>query len=108
MDEVFGYRPDRPDHPDFWRLTAVVMGLDIAVEAGEDVNHTRLGKAVDLASVRYMARQRAMRARALTAKPFPGWSPLRALTAVYLDGFLCGYLLGAQGVPQFGMPDGPL
>jgi hypothetical protein len=100
MDEVFGYRPNRPQHPDFWKLTEIILGLDGAVEAGEDVNHTRLGKAVDLTSVRYTSVQRAKRTL-LFAKEH-SWPPVRALAAAWLDGFPTGHQLGVQDLPGVG------
>ena len=100
MDEVFGHRTNRPQHPDFWKLTEIILRLDGAVEAGEDVNHSRLGKAVDLTSARYMSLQRAKRVVQLAKEH--GWRPVQALAGTWLDGFLAGHQLAVQDVPRVG------
>jgi hypothetical protein len=53
--------PDRPSHPDFWRLVSVVNQIDgAATEGGKSVEEIYADIA-DLPSVLYMAEQRGLR-----------------------------------------------
>lgn len=58
MSRVFGERPDRPDHPDFWRMSEVVLGLDSeAMEDGKDIPRIADGR-IDMETLEYMAEHR--------------------------------------------------
>ncbi len=49
--------PDRPQHPDFWRLSETVLKLDGKTQAGEEATDiTALN--VDVESALYMSQQR--------------------------------------------------
>lgn len=67
MDEVFGRRKHRPDHPDFWRLSEIVLGMDAGFDepASEEDKERMWAERVDAvgdrASILYMATQRVMR-----------------------------------------------
>jgi hypothetical protein len=98
MDEVFGHDPNRPEHPDLWRLVEIILRTDGAAEAGEKIVRTRLARAADLGSLRYLALQRAKRVRQIAADH--GWPPVRALNTAWLDGFLAGHALGVQDRPD--------
>jgi hypothetical protein len=50
--------PNRPQHPDFWRLADAVLENDAAVEDGTGIEEF-LAPYVDLPSLAYMAEQRA-------------------------------------------------
>ena len=53
--------PGRPDHPDFWRLSELVLQLDgQATEAGMQLDEMVAG-VIDPASLGYMAVMRAMK-----------------------------------------------
>lgn len=79
--------PDRPQHPDFERMSAVVIKLDLDAEAG--IALTNLVGA-DLESVVYMADQRAL--RSFGPKRWALASPTlrQGILALYLDAFALG------------------
>lgn len=97
MDEVFGHHPKRPQHPDFWELMEIILGNDAAAEEDNDMIRARLGRAVDLNSVHYIARQRALLTNKVAKERH--WPLPRALNAAWLDGFLAGHQLGVQHPP---------
>ncbi len=65
MDEVFGRRSNRPDHPDFWRISEVILAADGAIEAATSEGakakewKARTSAVVDIDSVQYAAMERA-------------------------------------------------
>jgi hypothetical protein len=67
MDDVFGNRSNRPVHPDFWRISEVVLANDAPIEEAstdterEQAWRVRTGLVVDRDSVTYMAIQRSLR-----------------------------------------------
>lgn len=83
--DLFGGFPNRPDHPDFWKLSNVVLWMDGACEDEGGFKRVMAEAGVDARSLVYMAHQRAMRAYNGTDQ-----ATLMALTAVYLDAFLAG------------------
>lgn len=87
--------PNRPDHPDFWRLSEVVLQLDGAIDEAEDkeaVWERVVSDIVDIPSLEYMAEQRALRAVG-SAAPV---ALITKLTALYLDGFCAGAKFAAE------------
>lgn len=79
--------PDRPNHPDFWKLSAIVLGLDAKAERGDSIE-TLVGP-VDWDSLVYMAEQRA-------ARVSPDPEIYRALVSLFIDGFALGCKYGAR------------
>jgi len=77
--------PDRPDHDDFWRLSRVLLDMDSRADNGEDVLAIA-SEAMDLKSLVYMARQRALRAHEMLA----GADGVQKLSASWIDAFLAG------------------
>lgn len=73
--------PDRPQHPDFARLAAVVCENDQKAETGHA--DAVMGQ-IDLPSLVYMAEQRILRVKML----LPPGAP--ALQALYFDAFFAG------------------
>jgi hypothetical protein len=68
LHDLFGPNPDRPDHPDFWKLSEIILGLDAAMTTGvqtgkrvDDVIAEAAVEAGDSYSICYMAVQRSMR-----------------------------------------------
>lgn len=53
--------PDRPQHPDFWRMSEVVLGQD--ADSGAKTLEEVVGDLVDFPSLEYMAAQRAAQLR---------------------------------------------
>lgn len=77
---------DRPDHPDFWLLSAVVQDMDTG---SGDVGVERIIKPViDPGSLIYVAAQRAMRAYSAEG----GRPGIAMLGSLWLDAFTAGAL----------------
>lgn len=75
--------PDRPQHPDFWRMVGIVNYLDgEALEGGRDPEKI-VGEYVDMDSLIYLAKQRVLRLR--------GHIDPAAGLALYMDAFAVGY-----------------
>jgi hypothetical protein len=77
--------PDRPDHPDFWKLSSAVLANDGAVEAGESLESV-VGQHADFESVVYMAKHRAARAMGVN----PSDPRLVTWVSMWLDAFTVG------------------
>jgi hypothetical protein len=96
-----GAPPNRPDHPDYRRISEIVLALDALVEAGTTVDAAaaalQAGKqnAADLDSVTYTAIHRA---RHLGSGCGPAL--LRALAAMWLEGFTIGVAFEQKGGHQ--------
>lgn len=94
MDDAFGARPDRPSHPDFWRLSSVVLDIDGQLQEAttQTARNAALARIVaqyvDQDSLAYVALQRAL--RALMSTTATDASDIAKLAAVYLDGFITG------------------
>lgn len=73
MPSPFGdeaQHPDRPDSPDFWRLSETVLQFDgAASEDGMDLDEIAEGR-IDLDALNYMAEQRAMRLLQASGLPY--------------------------------------
>lgn len=100
MDEVFGHQPNRPEHPDYWKLVSVILGYDAAAREGENVMEGRVSPVIDLPSVRYVARQRAQLTMKFATER--EWRPVRALNGAWLDGFLTGLAWTKEDLPDVG------
>jgi hypothetical protein len=96
-----GAPPNRPDHPDYWRISEIVLALDALVEAGTTVDaaaavlQAGYQNAADLGSVTYTAIQRA---RHLGGGRGPVL--LQALAAMWLEGFTVGMAFEQKGGHQ--------
>ena len=81
--------PNRPNHPDFWRMSEIVIEMDRRTEAHPDKFEEIVGEIVDLDSLIYMATQRSLRAATLgRATPT---SIMVHGTALWIDAFTVGY-----------------
>lgn len=95
MEDVFGSNPRRPEHPDFWRLSEVMLGMDAGFdETADEPTKARLFEkrfegVVDRASVVYIAEQRVLR---VAGRPRnPSQVVQQALLAgLWVDAFLAG------------------
>lgn len=76
--------PDRPQHPDFWKLVEVVNHLDGEAGEGGRSADDIIRDDIDEASLVYMAQQRAMRGRMI------GGANVVGMTTCWIDGFLAG------------------
>lgn len=102
--------PDRPQHPDFWKMAAVIKQNDRISDLGTE---HRSGLAatiqVDVESLGYMAKNRAMRAQELLSHRDDGVPiPERdRLIMMWIDAFTAGMRFAqieADGRPI--QPDG--
>lgn len=98
LGDIFGSFPNRPDHPDFWKLSDMVLKYDGRFEAAADHDEKeRIWKEavsahIDSDALIYMGFQRAIRALGVdtpgeVAKHF---SELAKLTTLYAEGFVFG------------------
>lgn len=80
--------PNRPDHPDFERLSRIVHAMEKEVEglSGDEWQaawDAEVNKTIDLMSLVYFAHQRALRAT-------QEGGDVVAQTQMFIDGFLMG------------------
>lgn len=102
-DDVFGPRPHRPDHPDFWRLSEIILANDGRMDdtppsRKEEVWRETTSSVIDIESVTYMATQRAIR---LLGPPTP--QNLRqhsAVAALVIDAIVTGIMFEQRGGKQ--------
>jgi hypothetical protein len=99
MDEFFGEAEGRPNHPDFWKLAEILLGIDGYIheqqEAGrdklEDVEKY-LREFVDPESLRYVAQQRIFRALGISNE-FVALMREKEIvqhSSAWVDGFVVG------------------
>lgn len=107
MDEVFGKRPKRPDHPDFWRISEILLANDGAMDEaqGQDEKdrewRRRTGAVVDIESVTYAGIQRAMRVgSAIDPRGFLPIKARAAIAALWVDAFVAGAMYEQHGGHQ--------
>lgn len=86
--------PDRPQHPDLWKMSEAVIALDALVDNGSTVEEVGDAHDIDFDSVTYMATQRAARASAQFQTP-PSEAMRKAqFAANWIDGFMAGLHVG--------------
>jgi hypothetical protein len=83
---------NRPEHPDFWMLSEIVISQDAAVDNKAITFEEVVNKVVDVHSLAYMAQQRAMR----ISGPYAPVSEQSKIAAVYMDAFLTGAAFQAK------------
>lgn len=89
---------NRPDHPDFWKLSDIVLRLDGSLEGAggadeqEAIWRRELERHVDVDSLGYMATQRAFRVLGIvTARDFMARKEeVIPMLQVYMDAFIMG------------------
>jgi len=90
--------PDRPDHPDFWKLSEIINHFDDLADKGMDLMDVAILKGLDLKSLVYMAKQRALRAldtyKDTEAYPEGSTNEETRVAASWLDGFMAGQDFG--------------
>lgn len=93
--------PDRPTHPDFWRISQVLtMNDGRATEGGQSVPEITAA-VVDIDSLTYAAKQRAgIACQALGLPTSPGW--VAKLASVWIDAFVAGATFEQEGGHQHG------
>lgn len=86
----------RPDHPDFWKLTEIVVQFDRDTKNDHEEYERILASAVDPKTLAYVATQRAMRVVGVTGVTTLSQitrqrTDIERLASVYVEGFLLGY-----------------
>lgn len=88
-NEFFTGFPDRPDAPEFWKLSDVVLRNDARCSESEEGFEEVITEVIPIEVLTYMAEQRAMRVihpLAVLIDP----ELFISLTAMFMDGFLIG------------------
>ena len=102
---------ERPNHPDFWRLSNIILQYTGEVEANAENPEAQqlawtdfVGRVGDVHSLTYMATQRVMRA---FGRPTPETVTICAAAAtLWLEGFYAGARFEQAGGDQPGtVPD---
>jgi hypothetical protein len=98
-ERLFGANELRPNHPDFWRLSEIILKYDGRVqdavrqgEKGEDVVSACIEEVVDGESLAYMALQRAFRIMGVstTEDVQTNAAALSMLATMYTEAFVMG------------------
>jgi hypothetical protein len=80
--------PNRPDHPDFWKLSDILIGNDTTAESGpHGLDQVMDSVPVDMATIIYMANQRVMR----SDQEIGPASPKEMKRILWVDAFIAGY-----------------
>lgn len=88
--------PDRPQHPDFWRLSEIILKQDGRVEdiaSREDAEAfvpRMIQEQIDQNSLEYMSMMRAHRMVAALREARLPFIPEVAMTSMFLQGVLVG------------------
>lgn len=91
MSDFFGDFPNRPDVPEFWQLSEVVLANDGTATEEKDGFLKVVEKIVPIHVLQYMAEQRVLIAMQKMGLPVPPPKSIMAmLMAVYMDGFAAG------------------
>jgi hypothetical protein len=86
--------PNRPQHPDYWRLADVLNYLDgETTEGGKGLPEIVEG-VIDLNSLTYAAGMRSLKARQLLDLPRGSEA---ALASMFVNGFLAGIRFEKEG-----------
>jgi hypothetical protein len=96
--------PDRPTHPDFWRLSEIVLQLDgDTVEGGLSMEQ-QIEKDSDPLAVLYMSTERAKKmfmSLTMACGPYvPEDALLACLGVMWVEGFLAGTRFQQRGGKQ--------
>ena len=93
--------PGRPDHPDFWVLSQVIIDQDSRSDNQTIPFGDRIAQVVDPDSLVYMAKQRALR----ILGPNASRGQLARLASVWLDAFMAGAAYQVEKTKQGGEGD---
>lgn len=109
LNDLFGQMPNRPNHPDFWKLSQVLLKLDSGLdvtnpdeEAKERQHQKRLAEiGIDSECLAYAALQRSFRALGInsTQDMLDPQKQLMAtmLSSVWVDAFAAGVFFEREG-----------
>ena len=99
LEDFFGSNVSRPSHPDFWRLSDIILSLDAAmtegIQQGKEVDDVIAEKAAEIGdsySVVYIATQRAMRIHnvATVGDLRKNMDNVLKSSIIYLEGMIIG------------------
>lgn len=97
LNDIFGQMPARPDHPDFWKLSEIVLRMDGQMQeadeaAKERLFHEEVTAHIDEDSLGYMAIQRAFRVLGITTagEARARTDELTPQIQMFIDAFLMG------------------
>ena len=88
--------PMRPDHPDFWRLSEIVLQIDAQADVPGTNIDDLVKQSIDLPSATYMALQRALRIKTATGIELS----LVYLSAAWLEGLVVGIRSEQRRIPR--------
>lgn len=89
--------PERPTHPDFWRISEVTLQQDGEAVEGDLSMEEIVKDTVDLQSLAYFAMQRARMSCQKMGLPE---SLAQALASVWMDAFMAGAKFQKRGGHQ--------
>jgi len=107
INDFFGPNANRPNHPDFWKLSETILKYDADIDIAIDKDkywEDAVDAAVDRQSVMYMAFQRAARAcQAHTVQDVAIALPfITKAIVLYIEGFLMGVEFQKAGGKKVG------
>lgn len=88
--------PMRPDHPDFRRLSEIVLQFDAQADVPGTNIDDLVKQSIDSPSATYMALQRALRIKAATGSELS----LVYLSAAWLEGLVAGIRFEQRRLPK--------
>lgn len=88
LNDLFGEFPGRPNVPEFWQLSEIILRMDGISEGdnSEEAFNKLLAEVIPAEVLSYMSAQRALHATMRT-----GIEPIH-FAAMWLDGFMAGAL----------------
>lgn len=100
LRDIFGDNPNRPDNPDFWKLSEVLLKLDSGLDPSDPDDEAKQRQwearmkevGIDTEAVSYAAVQRAQRVLGVrTRQDLAAKAPqVMMLASVWLDAFAAG------------------
>lgn len=85
--------PDRPDHPDFWKLSEIVLQLDGRSNDEAFSVEGTASEVVDLESLTYMAIQRIAQLHDALEETGHRTHPSSLMTTCWFEGVIVGVML---------------
>jgi len=112
-EEVFGAMPDRPTHPDFWKLSELILKMDAEMqEARTDDEKNAIYEryvddvaAINIRSLTYVAMQRAFRAYEVRTRGDLARSTTRTNVMKFTTAYMEGFILGNQWQQSYAPKD---
>jgi hypothetical protein len=91
LRDVFG-NFERPEHPDFWLLSSVLLRLDGAMEAGDTTFEEVTSRAINIDAALYVAIERVARACDLIGLPVNEKTLpiINGMVALYMEALIVG------------------